>query len=59
MTPQELGTKLKQARESVGMSQADVANALNLTRTAITRMENAGHDNTERRKRGLSFGTER
>ena len=40
MTPQELGTKLKQARESVGMSQADVADALNLTRTAITQMEN-------------------
>ena len=39
MTPQELGTKLKQARESVGMSQADAADALNLTRTAITQME--------------------
>ena len=39
MTPQELGTKLKQARENVGMSQADVAAALNLARTAITQME--------------------
>ena len=39
MTPQELGTKLKQARESIGMSQADVAAALNLTRTAIAQME--------------------
>ena len=39
MTPQELGTKLKQARESIGMSQADAADALNLTRTAITQME--------------------
>ena len=39
MTPQELGSKLKQARESVGMSQADVAAALNLTRTAISQME--------------------
>ena len=40
MTPKELGTKLKQARESIGMSQADVADALNLTRTAITQIEN-------------------
>ena len=40
MTQQELGIKLKQARESVGMSQADAADALNLTRTAITQMEN-------------------
>ena len=40
MTPQELGTKLKQARENAGMSQADAADALNLTRTAITQMEN-------------------
>ena len=40
MTQQELGTKLKQARESVGMSQADAADALNLTRTAIAQMEN-------------------
>ena len=39
MTPQELGTKLKQARENVGMKQADVANTLNLNRTAITQME--------------------
>ena len=39
MTPQELGAKLKQARENAGMSQADVADALNLTRTAIPQME--------------------
>ena len=39
MTPKELGTKLKQARQNAGMSQADVADALNLTRTAITQME--------------------
>ena len=40
MTPQELGIKLKQARENADMSQADAADALNLTRTAITQMEN-------------------
>lgn len=39
MNQQELGAKLKKARELAGMSQQDAANALSVPRTAVTQME--------------------
>ena len=36
----ELGARLRQAREYLGLSQVDVAKLMNLSRTAITQMEN-------------------
>ena len=63
MTPQELGIKLKQVRENLGISQADVAGTLNLTRTAITqdgKWESFGVDTrTEPASRTLSAPGER
>jgi ribosome-binding protein aMBF1 (putative translation factor) len=40
----KIGTVLRQARESAGLTQEDLANRLNTKKTAISRIENHAED---------------
>ena len=40
----KIGVILRQARENMGVTQADVAEKLNTTKSAISRMENHAED---------------
>ena len=40
----KIGVMLREARESCGLTQAELANAINTTKSAISRLENHAED---------------